>query len=462
MLPALRSGVWTGVLLSLSAWAGTAWAKEGEGTAIEIPFEKYELPNGLQVILSPDRSVPFVYTNVWYYVGSRDEVSGRTGFAHLYEHMMFQGSEHADDDYFQPLQRIGGQVNGTTNLDRTNFFEGVPSRWLLLSLFLESDRMGWLLPAMTQEKLDNQKQVVRNERRQRYENRPYGNAWVYLLQNMYPDGHPYQHATIGRHEDIDAATLQDVQDFFRKWYLPNNASLVVCGDYDRDSTVKAVADYFGEIPAGPEPEAVEPDAVSLAEQKVARYQEDVPFPKVWIAWHTPRALTKEDAGMDLISSILADGKDSPFYQELVFNLQVSQDVEAYQSSSRYGSMFVIESTAAAGHTGDEVVAAIDSILSRYRASGFTGEELSIARTGYMVQFYDSLASIQGKANLLNHYNYLTGDPGYIGEDLSRYYAVKTGWLKRLYKKWLPLDRRLVMHIDPKAPAAPAAPAGGGK
>lgn len=427
-------------------------ALAGAPDAPTIPFEKYTLPNGLQVILSPDDSVPYVWVNVWYYVGSRDEVSGRTGFAHLYEHMMFQGSAHANDDYFQPLQRIGGQVNGTTNLDRTNFFEGVPSQWLPLALFMESDRMGWLLPAMDQEKLDNQKQVVRNERRQRYENRPYGNAWIYLLDAMYPPEHPYHHATIGLHQDIDAATLTDVQDFFKKWYLPNNASLVICGNFDTAEAKKLVESYFGEIPAAPEPAPTKVKAPKLTEEKVVRYQENVPFPKVWVSWHSPASLTRDDAGMDLLGAILSNGEDTPLYRELVYNTGLAQDVSAYQASADLSSMFTIEATASPGHSGDELVAAIDNVLAQYRTNGVSQDELDMARTAYEVQFYDAIATIQGKANLLNNYNRLTGDPGFIAQDMARYSTITTKYLKKLIKKYLPEDRRVVLHVDPASEA----------
>lgn len=427
-------------------------ALAGAPDAPTIPFEKYTLPNGLQVILSPDDSVPYVWVNLWYYVGSRDEVSGRTGFAHLYEHMMFQGSAHANDDYFQPLQRIGGQVNGTTNLDRTNFFEGVPSQWLPLALFMESDRMGWLLPAMDQEKLDNQKQVVRNERRQRYENRPYGNAWIYLLDAMYPPEHPYHHATIGLHQDIDAATLNDVQDFFKKWYLPNNASLVICGDFDTAEAKKLVESYFGEIPAAPEPTPTKVKTPKLTEEKVVRYQENVPFPKVWLSWHSPASLSRDDAGMDLLAAILSNGEDTPLYRELVYNTGLAQEVSAYQSSAELSSMFTIEATASPGHTGDELVSAIDNVLAHYRQSGVSTDELDMARTAYEVQFYDAIATIQGKANLLNSYNRITGDPGFITQDMARYSSITTKYLKKLIKKYLPEDRRVVLHIDPASEA----------
>lgn len=216
---------------------------------VQIPFEKYTLPNGLDVILSEDHSIPFVQVNIWYNVGSKDEAPGRSGFAHLFEHLMFQGSEHMDDDYFVPLQKIGAEINGTTTSERTNYFEGVPSDQLPLALWLESDRMGWLLPALTAEKLQNQKDVVRNERRQSYEDQPYGGAWLALNCALYPPDHPYHHPVIGSHEDLEAATLDDVRGFFSRWYSPSNASLVVAGDFDPEFVRGRIERLFGGLPA---------------------------------------------------------------------------------------------------------------------------------------------------------------------------------------------------------------------
>jgi zinc protease len=411
-----------------------------------IPYTKYTLDNGLQVILSEDRSVPFVWTNLWYYVGSKDEEQGKTGFAHLFEHMMFQGSGNIDQEYFQPLQAIGAQINGTTNMDRTNFFEGVPSRHLPLALFMESDRMGWLLDVLTPEKFANQQEVVRNERRQRYENRPYGNYWLYLVDTLFPEGHPYHHATIGSHEDLAAASVEDVKAFFRRWYLPNNAALVICGDYDEQEARAQVQRWFGDIPAGEEPPVTTADPVKLDAEKVVIKKEKVPYPKIWIAWPTPPVLSKEDAALDLLASVLGTGKDSRLVQALVYQQKLAQDVRAYQSSMQLQSVFIIEATAAPGHTADELVAAIDTILADFKLET---EEFELAKIGYEVQFFENLESIQGKANLLNHYNYLTGDPGYIEEDLERYRSTTKGMLKKVLKRYLPLERRVILQILPE-------------
>ena len=420
--------------------------------APSIPFEKFELENGLDVILAPDSSIPFVQVNVWYHVGSRNEVAGRTGFAHLFEHLMFQGSANAPGEYFAPLQKIGAQINGTTNIDRTNYFEGIPSHQLPLALFMESDRMGFLLPALDETKLLNQKDVVRNERRQHYENRPYGMAWPWLLESVYPDGHPYHTATIGRHQDIEAATLEDVKAFFQTWYLPNNASLVVSGDFEPRVVRPLVKEWFGDLPRGPAPPKQEFKVAKLKKDVMVRKESDVPFEKVWIAWHTPAVLRPGDAELDLISRVLSDGKDSRLYRRLVRELQIAQDVEAYQTSSYLQSMFIIESTAQPGHTAAELVTAIDDVLADMRKNPATAAELAVARTSFEVAFFDNIATIAGKANLLNNYNFLTGDPGYLEADLARYQLASPGNVRAAFKKYLGRPRVVLEIVPAKAGA----------
>ena len=415
-----------------------------------IPFSRYELGNGLKVTLSPDASVPFVCVNVWYDVGSKDEVAGRSGFAHLFEHLMFNGSQHADDDFFAPLQPLGARLNGSTTLDRTNYYECLPSEQLPLALFLEADRMGWLLPALTQEKLQNQKEVVRNERRQNYDNPPYGQAWLEILKNSYPEGHPYHIATIGKHEEIDAATLEDVSAFFTKWYLPNNASLVLTGDFDEPVARDLIARYFGPVARGTQPEHQRPTAPATftAESRV-RVADDVPFEKVWLVWHSPALYAPDDAELDLLSSALTSGKDSRLYKALVHQQQIAQDVSAYQSSSALESLYVITAQASAGHTGEELVRAIDAVLAEARSAPITAAEIEVGKTAYEVQFFRSIASIQGKADLLNGYVTRTGEAGYLAPDLARYRSATVEGVNKALTTWLPPDRRLVLTIGPE-------------
>ncbi len=414
-----------------------------------VPFTKYELANGLDVTLSPDHSVPFVCVNVWYDVGSKDEVAGRSGFAHLFEHLMFNGSKHADEDFFKPLQKLGARLNGSTNLDRTNYYECLPSEQLPRAIFLEADRMGWLLEALTLDKLVNQKDVVRNERRQNYDNPPYGHAWLELLKNAYPAGHPYHIATIGKHEEIDAAELDDVKAFFRKWYLPNNASLVLTGDFD-DGVARALVDlYFGPVARGPQPEHLRPAPLVMTEEKRVVVTDKVPFEKVWVVWPTPAVLERGDADLDLLASALAAGKESRLYAALVHDLQLAQEVSAYQGSQAWQSLFVISATASEGHTGAELVAAIDKVLGETVKSGITQREVEVGRTAFEVGFFNNLATIQGKADLLNGYNVRTGDPGYLGKDLARYKVATTETVAAALRTWLPPDKRLVLTFVPE-------------
>jgi zinc protease len=420
-----------------------------------IPFDTYTLENGLHVILSEDHSVPFVQVNIWYGVGSKDEVKGRTGFAHLFEHLMFQGSAHQDGEYFAPLMPIGARVNGTTNTDRTNFFEGVPSDHLPLALWLESDRMGWLLPALTDEKIQNQKDVVRNERRQRYDNAPYGQVPMWLDEALYPDGHPYHVPTIGLHEDIEAATPEDVKAFFQKWYTPNNAYLAIVGDFDPAQARELVDRYFGDVPRGPDAHPILEATASLSEEKVVRQPSKVPLDRVWIAWLTPPIYANGDAALDVASAILADGKDSPLYKRLVHDKKVATDISAYQSSARLQSNFVIEGTAAPGHTTDEVVAEVDKVLAEFLKGPPTAEAVTVARTRIERNFFEGLQSIQAKANQLNGYAYVTGDPGYIGKDLARYRELTPAAVEAAAKSWIGGKNRVVLHVFPEAKAGGA-------
>jgi zinc protease len=441
--------------------------RDATGSDLSIPYEEYELDNGLHVILSEDHSVPFVWVNIWYRVGSKDETAGLTGFAHLFEHMMFQGSEHADGDYFGPLQAVGARINGTTNFDRTNYFEGVPAEHLPLALFMESDRMGWLLPAMTPERLANQQEVVRNERRQRYDNQPYGKVRLWLNEALYPEGHPYRVPTIGKHEDIENAKMGDVQDFFRKWYLPNNASLAIVGDFDPAEAKALVEKYFGHIARGPQPVPVTHAPASLVEPVAVHYASKVPHHKVWVAWHSPKLYAPGDAELDIVSGLLADGRDSLLYQRLVKEKGIAKDIQAYQASSYLTSTYVIAGTAAAGHTTDELVAEIDTVLAEFLAAPPDAERVQDAKTGWEVLAYGGLQTISNKANQLNSYYTLTGDTGYLSTDLSRYLAVTPDSVHQAAKMYLGVPGRVVLHVHPldEAPEgaivdAPAAPEGG--
>ena len=430
--------------LMLCANADTA----AETPTISIPFEEYDLDNGLHVILSEDHSVPFVQVNLWYQVGAKDEVEGRSGFAHLFEHLMFQGSEHMDGEYFTPLQRIGARINGTTNMDRTNYFEGIPSEQLPLALWIEADRMGFLLPALTQEKLDNQKLVVRNERRQSYENRPYGMTWWWLFTNLYPEGHPYHIPTIGKHEDIDAANLEDVKAFFKQWYVPNNASLSITGDFEPDEAKALVEKYFGSIPRGEQPKPIlDVEPVVFTEEKVIRKTDTVPHDKVWIAWHSPALYKPGDAELDTLSNALSSGKDSRLYRKLIEESQIAQAVSAYQVSMLLSSFYVIEATASEGKNPDDVVAAIDEVLAEVQANGVTEEEVKLAQINWEASFFRGMQTISRKGDRLNQYYVQTGDTDYIGKDLARFLNVTPEGVHEAAKTLG--AGRLILHIGPE-------------
>jgi len=426
----------------------------GHSTAgeLSIPNEKYVLDNGLEVILAPDDSTPIAFVQVWYHVGSANERPGLTGFAHLFEHLMFQGSENAPGEYFLPLQEVGAEVNGSTSFDRTEYHEQVPSQYLPLALFMESDRLGWLLPVLDQEMLDNQREVVRNERRQRYENPPYGEVDVVLHAAVWPEDHPYHHMPIGSHEDLEAADLEAVRSFFRTYYVPNNASLVISGEFEPDQAKALVAQYFGAIPAGPEPPAIEVPRAEIPEAREIRQYDDVPEQKVWMVWISPALYAPGDAEMDLLSSVLSDGKDSRLWRALVKERQIAKDIAAYQSSMGLGSTYTITGTAAKGHTTDEIVAAVDEVLAHVLDDAPpTEEEMEAARAQYEVSFYHRLTTVAGKGYTLYLYNHYTGSPDYLQQDLERYLQADGPAVVEWGRKVLH-EPRVVLHVWPEADA----------
>ena len=422
----------------------------------DLKFEKYTLPNGLDIILHEDHSIPMVAVNVWYHVGSKNEKPGRTGFAHLFEHMMFQGSKHHDKDFFEPLQKVGGSVNGSTSEDRTNYWENVPSNHLELALWLEADRMGFLLPAMTKEKLDNQRDVVKNERRQSFENQPYAKAYDLLPSLLYPKDHPYSWPVIGSMEDLSAASLEDISDFFRTYYAPNNASLCVAGDFDPAEARKLVEKYFAPIPAGPPVDRLEAWQPKLEGIRRAVQQDQVNLPRVFMAWHAPAWYTPGDADMDVFAGILTYGKTSRLYKALVYEQQIAQDVSAAQLSQEVGSIFLIQATAREGYSLEELENAIDAELNKIFTAGITQQEVTQIQNTSEAQFVRSLALIGGfggRADRLNEYNVLLGDPGKLQWDLDRYMKVTPASLQQQAKATLELNRRAILHVVPQGKLA---------
>jgi zinc protease len=389
---------------------------------MHIPYTKHVLGNGLPVLIHEDHRCPIVAVNLWYHVGSKNEQPGRTGFAHLFEHLMFEGSEHYDHGYFQPLQQAGGVLNGSTNADRTNYWEVVPTNTLELALWMESDRMGHLLPALTEAKFTNQREVVLNERRQNYENRPYGMAAMATLAALFPPAHPYHWLTIGSAEDLRAATLDDVRAFFQRFYHPGNASLAVAGDVDPDRILPLIESYFGGIPPGPPVGDVTASA-SLDREARLVLEDAVELPRLYLGWLSPAIFAPGDAELDLVADLLAEGKSSRLYRTLVYEGRQATDVTAVQQSRELAGFFQLIATAAPGHDLAELDALIMKEVARVAADGPTAAELerSLAQAeAHFVYRLQTVGGFGGKSDQLNQYNIFVGDPGFSGHDLDRY------------------------------------------
>jgi zinc protease len=418
---------------------------------IDLPFTKRTLANGLDVIVHEDRHVPILAVNVWYHVGSKNERPGRTGFAHLFEHLMFEGSEHYNAGYFPPLQQAGALLNGSTNADRTNYWEVVPTSAIDRALWMESDRMGFLLPALTRERFETQRDVVLNERRQSYENRPYGMVMMALSAALYPPDHPYSWMTIGSADDIRAMQLEDVQEFFRTYYHPANASLVLAGDVETERAFELADAYFGEIPPGVRPTTISNGAELPAEHRLV-LEDRVELPRLYLAWHSPAMFAAGDAEMDLVGDLLANGKTSRLYKTLVYELRIALDVSAYQSSREIGSFFLLVATAAPGHTLTEIADRIDEELRRVANDGPTVEEMERAVAQAEAHFMYRLQTIGGfggKSDQLNAYNVLKGNPGFFTADLDRYRDATRESLQAAAREHLRLDRRIALSVIPR-------------
>jgi zinc protease len=390
---------------------------------MDIAYTKTTLGNGLDVILHEDHTLPIVAVNVWYHVGSKDERPGLTGFAHLFEHLMFEGSAHHDHGYFPPLQDAGAAVNGSTNADRTNYWEVVPTGALELALFLESDRMGFLLPALTEKKFTTQREVVINERRQNYENRPYGLAGIATTTALYPADHPYHWPTIGYTPDLRQATLDDVRDFFARHYHPGNASIALAGDIDPALALALVERYFGDLPAGPPvPPVAVPEGGLSAETRIV-LEDRVDRPRLYLAWRTPALFEEGDAALDVAADVIASGKTSRLYRTLVHERRLALDVSAGQQSRELEGFFQLAATAAPGRTLADIEALINEALGELAATGPTAAELERALAQAEANFVYRLQTVggfSGKSDQLNAYNVYRGNPGSFDADLARY------------------------------------------
>jgi zinc protease len=428
---------------------------------MNIPFTKYTLENGLDVLIHEDHSLPIVAVNVWYHVGSKNEVPGRTGFAHLFEHLMFEGSQHYDRGYFHPLQEAGAALNGSTNADRTNYWEVVPTNALDLALWMESDRMGYLLPALTDAKFANQREVVLNERRQNYENRPYGLAGMAIVAALYPADHPYHWLTIGGADDIRAARIDDVKAFFQRYYHPANASLTLAGDVEAEMGILLADEYFSEIPAGQKPARLTIGPPPPPGDDVKLVLEDrVELPRLYMAWHSPALFADDDAELDLVAEVLSSGKTSRLYRALVYEQRIATEVAASQNSRELGSFFQIVATAAPGRTLAEVERAIVKEIAALLDRGPTALELERCLAQAEAHFLFRLQTVGGfggKSDQLNAYNTFVGDPGYFGRDLDRYRSATADGLRAAAVKHLRPGARVVLSVVPRGRVALALP-----
>ena len=420
---------------------------------LEIQYTQFTLPNGLHVILHEDHSVPIVTVNTWYRVGSAREKPGRTGFAHLFEHLMFMGSGHVKyGDFDQWLEAAGGDNNASTGNDRTNYYINVPSTSLELALFLESDRLGYLLDAMTPKTVDAQRDVVKNERRQSVENQPYGTADVVLGEMLFPEGHPYHWPVIGYMPDLTAASYEDVVAFFKTYYTTTNASLVVAGDLDPAKARTLIEKWFSDVKFAPAPGPMPIPAVTLTGVQKKTITDRVQLPRLFLAWITPRLHEPGDAALDLASAVLSGGKNSRLYKRLVYEMQIAQDVNAAQESSELASTFQIQVTPRPGHTIAEVQKVVDEELQKLQQEPPTMREFERALNGYEASFYnrmERLGGFGGKADQINGYYVETGDPDWFNEDLGRYRSLAPSDIRAAVAAFLPLDRRVELIVEPE-------------
>jgi len=433
--------------------------------AQEVPFTKFQLPNGLTVILHEDHSTPLVTLNLWYHVGSKDEPPGRSGFAHLFEHLMFKGTDKFPSGTFDKLiEEAGGSNNATTSTDRTNYFESGPRELLETFIELEADRMEAVGRCMTMEKLDGEspekpgeRQVVRNERRQRYENRPYGMADLAIPKQIYPEGHPYREPVIGSHEELEAATVDDVKDFFEKFYFARNATLVLAGDFDSAEARRLVEANFGPLATRPPLERVKPAPPRIEQPVRLDLTDRVGLPLVTIVWHSPAILTPGDADMDILASALSDGKSSRLYRSLVYEKKLAQDIRVYQMSMHLSSQFRIYAFARPGVDLDELEAAIDAEIEKLQADGPTEREIARARNKFERLFWNSVQSLSDRADLLNRYQFHLNDPNGIARDLGRYEAITPASAKKWAEKVLTKSSRLILRVLPEKTDGAASP-----
>jgi zinc protease len=436
-------------MLTISCALQPVLGQNGSGDSIKIPFETYKLPNGLTVIFSVDRTVPTVAVNVWYHVGSKNEMPGRTGFAHLFEHVMFTGSGHIPYGIHDKLtEGVGGSNNGTTNTDRTNYFETVPANYLETALWLESDRMGFLLDTLDIAKLNAQRDIVKNERRQSYDNQPYGRVSEIFSAAMYPKGHPYSWPVIGSMTDLSAASEEDVKAFFRLYYAPNNATLAVVGDFDPVATKKLIQKYFGDLAQG---KSVERPSVALGKLEASKrlvYEDRVQVPRLYIQWPTVGFKRDDSYALSVMSSILSGSRTARLTKALVYDSQLASQVFAFQNSAEDVGTFQAVVIPRPEHTLTKIETAVDEIIQKFVAEGPTAEELQKAKSGLELDFLRGLESNLGKANQLIAGSVFYGNPAQFRMDYQKTLAVTAADVKRVAAQYLARPR-IVLSVVPK-------------
>jgi zinc protease len=442
-------------LLLLPAKTGQAGIDQNLPPPPVLQFEKRVLSNGLELILHRDPSLPLVAVNIWYHVGPANEPKGRSGFAHLFEHLMFEGSKHVGRRFDSLLEAAGAtNVNGTTSWDRTNYFETVPREQLELVLWIESDRMGYMLDTLTEERLDVQRGVVKNERRQSFENAPYGPSALMVLDTLFPAGHPYHGAVIGSLKDLDAASMQDVRDFFRAFYAPSNATLTIAGDFEPAQVEQLVQRYFGTLPARPRPKRVRHATPALHAARKVVVREQVELAKLTMAWIAPPAYSKDEPALSLTAAILAGGKATRLYRALVVEQKLAADVAASLDANALASVFEASAVAASGKTAEQLEHALAAVLRTLAEDGPSAQELERAKRRLLVELMSSVQLLNGpggdsgRAGLLQRYNHYLGDPGWITRDYQRLVAVTAADVQRVVRAHLSPQRRLTVVTHP--------------
>ena len=436
-------------VLTVSLFLPVLGQKKSSSDSIKIPFETYKLPNGLTVILSLDRTTPTVAVNLWYHVGSKNEMPGRTGFAHLFEHVMFTGSGNVPYGYHDKLtEGVGGSNNGSTNHDRTNYYETIPSNYLETALWLESDRMGFLLEKLDLAKLNAQRDVVKNERRQGVDNQPYGRVNEIFLAAMYPKTHPYSWPVIGSMTDLSAASEEDVKAFFRLYYAPNNATIAIVGDFDPVQAKAWIQKYFGDLPKGQPVTRPKVPLGSLSASKRLVYEDAVQLPRLYIQWPTVGFRNDDDYALSVMGSILSGSRTARLTKAMVYDSQMASQVGGFQNSSEDVGVFQVVVIPRPEHSLTSLEASVDEVLQKFINEGPTAEELQKAKSGLELGFLRGLESNLGKANQLISGAMFYGDPGQFRTDYQKTLAVTAADVKRVAAKYLK-GSRIVLSVVPK-------------